>query len=156
MQPEMQEKTKIKIPSFVSLLNPLIKTMLRLGAPVGPMTLLTVRGRKSGKPRTTPVPVWKAQGHRYLLATFGNVDWVRNLRSVQEAQVGKGRRRETVHAKELSVDEAASVFQQVFAPYLSSRMMSSALKMGYELNQKSTPEDYRREAGRHPAFEIVK
>ncbi|MFI5420699.1 MAG: nitroreductase family deazaflavin-dependent oxidoreductase [Nitrososphaerales archaeon] len=154
MQSQEGKKT-LKIPRFVPLMNPLMKTMLRLGAPVGPMTLLTVRGRKSGKLHTTPVGVMKENGRRYLIGTFGNVNWVQNLRAAQEAQIGKGRHRETIHAKELSEDRAAAVFQRVFAPYLASKMMSSFLKMGYDLNPKSTTAGYQKEASRHPAFEIL-
>ncbi|MDA4130440.1 MAG: nitroreductase family deazaflavin-dependent oxidoreductase [Thaumarchaeota archaeon] len=148
------EKKALKIPRYVPLLNPLIKTMLRLGAPVGPMTLLTVRGRKSGKSFTTPVGVMELDGHRYVIGTFGNVNWVRNLRVAREAKIGKGRHRKLVRAQELPVDKAADVFQRVFAPYLSSKVMSSFLKMGYDLNKESTSADYLKEAQRHPAFEV--
>jgi deazaflavin-dependent oxidoreductase (nitroreductase family) len=120
------------------------------------MTLLTLRGRKSGKLRTTPVGLMEHEGHRYLIATFGEVNWVRNLRVARKAQIGKGRHRETVAANELAADQAASVFKQVFAPYLSSRMMSSFLKMGYDLTPESTSEDYLKEAHRHPAFELLR
>ena len=33
----------------------IIKRLLRAGVPLGPMILLTVRGRTTGQPRTTPV-----------------------------------------------------------------------------------------------------
>jgi deazaflavin-dependent oxidoreductase (nitroreductase family) len=148
------EKKVLKIPRYVPLLNPLIKTMLHLGAPVGPMILLTVRGRKSGKAFTTPVGVMELDGHRFVIGTFGNVNWVRNLRAAREAKIGKGRHRKLVHAQELPIDKAADVFQKVFAPYLSSKLMSSFLKMGYDLNKESTSADYLKEAQRHPAFEV--
>jgi deazaflavin-dependent oxidoreductase (nitroreductase family) len=150
-----QEVTKnLKVPSFVHLLNPLIKAMLRIGVAIGPNTLLIVRGRKSGKIRTTPVALMEHDGHQYVLATFGEVNWVRNLRLTKEARIGKGRHRKTVSATELSPEKAAVVFKDVLTPYLASRMMRSFLQMGYDLNPNSTDKDFMKEAYRHPVFEV--
>ena len=44
-----------KAPSFVTRLNPIVNRMLGIGFPMGPNGLITVRGRTSGEPRTTPV-----------------------------------------------------------------------------------------------------
>ena len=41
-----------------------LKTMLRAGVPMGPLALLSVRGRKSGKLYTTPVALVKQNGER--------------------------------------------------------------------------------------------
>ena len=43
------------------------RTMLRAGISMGGMTLLTVRGRKSGELRTTPVTIVKQNGQRCQL-----------------------------------------------------------------------------------------
>jgi deazaflavin-dependent oxidoreductase (nitroreductase family) len=72
-----------------------------------PMYLPTVRGRKSGQPRTVPIVLMEQHGKRYLAATYGIVDWVRNLRVAREAILTRGRRAETVNARELSQGEAA-------------------------------------------------
>lgn len=42
----------------------------------GPMTLLTVRGHKSGKIRTNPVALVELDGDRLLIAPFGTVNRV--------------------------------------------------------------------------------
>ena len=47
----------------------IVKGLLRLGVPMGPMVLLTVRGRKSGQPRTTPVDLFEGSGRSYLVST---------------------------------------------------------------------------------------
>src|SRR6266568_3063067 len=46
-----------RVPSFVSVSNRVIKLILRAGMKPGAMALLTVRGRKSGLPRTTPMAI---------------------------------------------------------------------------------------------------
>ena len=38
-----------------SLFNPIVKFLLAAGVPLGPNGLITIRGRKSGLPRTTPL-----------------------------------------------------------------------------------------------------
>ncbi len=135
-------------------MNPLIKGILRLGIPMGPATLLTGQGRKSGKLRTTPVALMKMDDRSFLLGTFGDVNWVKNLRSAGTAKVGKGSHRYAVTAKQLSPEQALPIFKSVLGHYLQSRMMRSALSMGYQLGPNSTDEDFMREALRHPAFEI--
>jgi len=72
-------------PLFIHALNPLIGRLLRLGAPMGPNVLLTVRGRTSGQPRSFPVAVLEHDGHRYVFCPFGEVNWVRNLRANGDA-----------------------------------------------------------------------
>ncbi len=139
---------------YVPMLNPLMKSFLHLGLPAGPMTLLTVRGRKTGRSRTTPVGLFNLENRRYIFDTFGNADWVRNLRAAREALIGRGWGRKKVIAKELSMDEAALVLKEIFAPYIASRFRSSFLRMGYSLTKDSTMEDYAREARRHPGFEL--
>src|SRR5215207_6804607 len=59
----------------------IIKSLLRAGVPMGPMILLTVRGRTTGQPRTTPVDLLERNGRRWLVATHGGAssNWVRNL-----------------------------------------------------------------------------
>jgi deazaflavin-dependent oxidoreductase (nitroreductase family) len=151
----MKNKESIKVPRFVPLLTPLVKMMLMIGVPMGPNTLVSVRGRRSGKTRTTPVALMEHDGHKYLLATFGEVNWVRNLRSAGEASIGRGRRRVLVSAIELAPSQATLVFRKVLSPYLASPMTRAFLRTGYDLDKDASDEDFLREAHRHPVFEVV-
>src|SRR5438552_16706758 len=105
-----------KAPMFVRVANVLTLTLLRAGFPlvepglvIGnyPMYLFTVRGRKSGQPRTVALALIQRNGKRYLGSVYGIVDWVRNLRAAGEAILTRGRRSETVTARELPSREAA-------------------------------------------------
>ena len=60
------------------------------------MSLLTVRGRTSGRDRTTPVSIFEHNGERYLFGTFGDTQWVRNLRVAGEAVLARGQHRSRV------------------------------------------------------------
>ena len=78
-------------PAFVRASNPLSRRLLRLGTPMGPNVLLTVRGRSSGKPRSAAVAVVELDGRRWIMGAYGDVQWVRNLRAAGEAEIrGRG------------------------------------------------------------------
>jgi hypothetical protein len=64
-----------------SMENALITTLLRAGVKMGTTSLLTVRGRKSGQPQTVPVVLVEQEGKRFLVAPYGVVQWVRNIRA---------------------------------------------------------------------------
>ena len=143
------------VPFYVPMMNPLMKGLLRLGVPLGPMTLITVKGRRSGKLRTTPVGVLQANGRKFIFGTFGEVDWTKNLRASGQVKVGRGGKRKTVSVRELGVDERAEVLKTALAAFLSSRVGASFLKMGYDVSKDSPTADYLVEAARHPGFELI-
>lgn len=140
-----------ELPVRVAMINFFMKNLLRLGLSVGPTTLLTVRGRKTGVPRTTPVELLEHAGHYYVLGWFGDSNWCRNLRAVGEASVGRGRKRREVVAEEVKDMESwARVLKEILVPFMGS----SILKLGFDLTKDSTMEDYAVEALRHPGFEL--
>src|SRR5437879_12981619 len=102
-----------QIPSWVPFFNLLAKPLLKLGVPIGPDVLITVRGRKSGLPRTTPVTICENSGRRGLISPFGEVNWVRNLRAAGCATITVGRRHEEVSAVELTSAEVVEFIRDV-------------------------------------------
>lgn len=71
----------LKPPAFTrKVVNPLVS---RLHS--GGVATLTVAGRVSGQPRSVPVIPVTVDDRRYLVAPYGESDWVRNLRAA-----GKG------------------------------------------------------------------
>jgi len=106
-----------RAPRFVSLFNPLGRRLAAAGL-MGPNALLTVRGRTSGVLRTTPVAFVEVDGRRWIIATFGDVNWARNLRAAGEATVTVKRRTERVRAIELSPEDRARFFREVVGPYV--------------------------------------
>ena len=92
--------------------NRVVTPLLRLGIPIGPMALLTVTGRRSGLPRTTPIALAPHPKGWRLVAPFGAVDWVRNLRAAGTAQITRTRRTVDVRAIELTPVEAAPLLRE--------------------------------------------
>jgi len=110
------QKQSARIPWFVPLFNPIARRLLAAGIPMGPNVLVTIRGRKSGVPRTTPLTIVEFAGKRWLLAPFGDVNWVRNLRAAGRATITVGRRSEEVTAVELGSTETVAFFRDVLGP----------------------------------------
>jgi len=134
--------------------NVVTTTLLRAGVPlVGPglvigkypMYLLTVRGRKSGQPRTVPLPIIERNGKRYVGSPFGIVDWVRNLRAAGEAILTRGRRSETVNARELPKGEAAFLLQE-------DTRGGNPFARNYGVTADSPLEEFERAVVSHPLF----
>lgn len=143
------------IPFFVPILNPLMALFVRLGVDLGPkMALITVRGRRTGRPLTTPITLFEADGHRYLFGTFGNTDWVRNARAAGELTLTRGRRHEAVDVLQLSHADAAAVLRHCLARYARNPAMAPMLRTFYGIGGNVSMADFDDIARQHPGFEL--
>jgi len=61
--------------------NVLMRLLLRLGLAPRTTMLLTIAGRRTGTPRSTPVTMVEEDGQRWLVAPYGPVGWVHNARA---------------------------------------------------------------------------
>jgi len=100
-----------KKPGFEGkFLNPLIGLVIKLGFSPQGGQLLTVRGRKSGKPHTTPVNPMELGGREFLVAPRGNTQWARNLRATGEGELRLGRKKRFIKVvRELPDEEKPPV-----------------------------------------------
>jgi hypothetical protein len=73
------------------------------------------------------------------------VDWVRNLRAAGEAILTRGRRAETVNARELPQGEAALVLREEIKG-------GTLLGRYFGVTADSSLEDFERAVVRHPVF----
>ena len=105
-----------RVPRYVPWFNPISKVLLAAGVPLGFNGLITIRGRKSGLPRTTPVAIIEVSGRRWVWAPWGDVHWVRNLRAAGRATITVRRRNEDVRATELDPAERIEFFRDVLGP----------------------------------------
>ncbi|MDQ6772063.1 MAG: nitroreductase family deazaflavin-dependent oxidoreductase [Candidatus Dormibacteraeota bacterium] len=144
-----------RVPNFVPLFNPVALRLMRLGVPLGPNALLSVRGRKSGVVRTTPVALVAVGDRRWVVGTFGDVNWVRNLRAAGEGVIGVGRRHEPVKAVELTGDQVAAFFADVMAPYIR-RLPLGRWLLGSVLGAPDILDDPVAAAAGRPAFELLR
>jgi F420H(2)-dependent quinone reductase len=82
------------------LVNALVKGLLRAGLAGGHTYLLSVPGRRSGGIYSTPV-ILIEDGERWLVAPYGEVSWVRNVRVAGRASLSGGRHREAIKVSEV-------------------------------------------------------
>jgi deazaflavin-dependent oxidoreductase (nitroreductase family) len=99
-----------------SMVNPIARSLLAAGVPLGFNGLITIHGRKSGLPRTTPVAIIEVAGRRWVWAPWGEVQWIRNLRAAGRATITVRRRKEDVSATELGPTERVAFFRDVLGP----------------------------------------
>lgn len=128
--------------------NVLFVILLRAGMPAGPCSLLTVRGRKSGQPHTVPFIPIEQDGQRWLVAPYGVVQWVRNLRTARTATLTHNRRSEHISVTELDNREAAPVLKQ----YL---MQIGIVRPYFDVTKDALLSTFESEAPRHPVFQIT-
>jgi|GEM_PF-5653113 len=57
-------------PRYLKPMNKLMMAVQKLGIPTGPAMVLTVPGRKSGKPRSTPMTPFRYDGGLYVVAGY--------------------------------------------------------------------------------------
>ncbi|MFI5325433.1 MAG: nitroreductase family deazaflavin-dependent oxidoreductase [Candidatus Rokuibacteriota bacterium] len=127
--------------------NRLVRVLLKLGLMPGPTYLLTVAGRRTGRPLSTPVTLVEEGDARWLVAPYGDVAWVRSARAAGQVTLTRGARSETLSIRELPAAEAAPVLQRyvtrvpITRPYFDARP-DSPLAV------------FIAEAPRHPVFQL--
>ena len=126
-------------------LNALVRPLARFGL-TGPRThLLTVPGRKTGRLWSTPVSIVENGGQRWLVAPYGNRNWVKNARAAGWVELRRGRRRERLAVQELPGDESVPILREYYRRGLVTRPF-------FDVSLSSPDEAWLAEAPRHPVF----
>src|SRR5262245_22746596 len=147
----MMKARSAQVPSWVPFFNPIAKLLLTAGILMGPNVLITVRGRKSGQPRSTPVTVIENAGRRGLISPFGEVNWVRNLRVSKHATITVKGRQEEVIALELGPAEAVEFIRDVLAPHARRTWLGSWIVRNLD---KIDFDNHEEAAKGRPVFEL--
>jgi deazaflavin-dependent oxidoreductase (nitroreductase family) len=148
----VSDNQRIRPPWWLKPMNKIFVQMSRLGLRFGGEgpVVLTVPGRKSGRPRSTPVTPMTVDGKEYVVGGFPGADWVENVRAAKEATVVRGRRSERVRIAELSADEARPLL----------RAWPSQVPTGVGFMKRSglvkdgRPEEFEALAGRCAVFRL--
>ena len=128
--------------------NAVMMAMLRAGVGSRSTYLLTTTGRKTRRPRTTPVIVVNTGSGRWLVSPYGSVAWVHNVRATPDVTLRRGKRTEELRAEEVDSDTAGPILRQyvrnvrITAPFFDARPDDPA-------------ERFAGEADRHPVFRLV-
>src|SRR6202000_934004 len=103
----------VKPPGWLKPPNKVFIQMSRLGMSFGGESpvVLTVPGRKSGTPRSTPVTPMTVDGAQYVVAGFPGADGGANVRAARQATIARGRHVHQVRMVELSPDDARPILR---------------------------------------------
>lgn len=146
----MAEGTKYLEPGWFTrnVFNRAVSGLGRLGISLAGSRTLTVRGRKSGEPRTTPVNPLELDGVTYLVAPRGTTQWVRNLRAVNEGELRIGRKTRRFRGEEVAESDKL--------PILQAYLDKWAWEVGafFELPKDPSAEQVREIAHLHPIFRV--
>jgi deazaflavin-dependent oxidoreductase (nitroreductase family) len=151
--PERGRAQPLKVPRGSNVFNGVVSWLSRVGIPLGPNGLLTVRGRKSGLARTTPIAILEIGERRFVQSPYGEVQWTRNLHAAGEATLAAGRHTERVSATRLSPPEAATFYGEILPPYLD-RSFFTRFFVGRRLGMTALTKDPQGSAANHPVFEL--
>jgi deazaflavin-dependent oxidoreductase (nitroreductase family) len=147
---------------FVRANNAVMRSLIHVGVRIGTFAVLTVRGRKTGRPVNVPLVVFPHGDDRYLVASYGVVNWVRNLRAAHgRAELRRGSATETITAVELPADEAGPVLRASLrsgppgVPRPIVCLFRRYFVLPYlEVDMDSTEADFVRAARNHPVFRV--
>ncbi len=101
-----------RINRMTALVNAVSSAIVRRGRAPAPMHVLTTTGRKSGQLRSVPVDVMEIEGVRYLVAPYGPVGWVHNIRANREVTLSRGHETTTWLATEARGADAVEPIRQ--------------------------------------------
>jgi deazaflavin-dependent oxidoreductase (nitroreductase family) len=104
--------TEPQPPRYLKPMNKVMMAVQKLGIPTGPAMVLTVPGRKSGQPRSTPMTPFEFQGGLYVVAGYPGADWAANARAAGAGTLARGRRSREVRIVELTPEQARPVLRE--------------------------------------------
>ncbi|MBF6357347.1 nitroreductase family deazaflavin-dependent oxidoreductase [Nocardia higoensis] len=90
------------LPGWLKPANHVVKFLHRLGVPLGTIHIITIPGRVSGEPRSTPVSPLTVDGRRYVIAGLANCSWAKNARAAAHGTLSKGRARADITLTEVT------------------------------------------------------
>lgn len=134
-----------KLSSARKFYNWLLEKGLGVGIAPKSIYLLTIEGRKSSVPHSTPVTLVEQGDRKWLVAPYGDVNWVKNARSAGKVTLSRGSHREIMKVVELGPKEAAPILQR----YLGN---NSIVRPFFDVTPESPIENFVAEAPLHPVF----
>jgi deazaflavin-dependent oxidoreductase (nitroreductase family) len=134
-------------PGRLKLANRLNIALLRRG--IGPATqrVLTIPGRTTGLPRTTPIATVAFDGAVYIVAGYSSSDWVKNARAAGSGALSRGSVTTPVKLVEIPVTDRVPILREFLRTIRGGR---SFLTVG----SRATDAELAAAASAHPIFRV--
>ena len=145
----MSNSERLRPPWWLKYVNKVMIGLQKLGVNFGPV-VLTVPGRKSGKPRSTPVTPMTVDDKVYVVGGLPRSDWTANARAAGEGTLHRGRHTERVRLVEMSVEDARPMLRKfpVKVPSGVGFIKNAGLVTG------PNPDGFEALAGKCPVFRL--
>ena len=136
----------VNVPS--RLTSAILTPLIRLG--VGPrhLHLLSVAGRRTGRIYETPVSLVERDGRRWLVAPYGEREWVKNAAAAGWVGLRRGRRTERVRVEDVPPEERAPILRAYLHQVPFTRDF-------FEAKPGAPESEFKAEAARHPVFVLL-
>lgn len=125
-------------------INRIATWMSRLG--VGSSVELVTIGRKSRQPRSVPVSPIDVDGVEYIVAPYGSVSWVQNVREEPIVTIRRGKRERPARLTEVT-DEAATIVAAYYE-------RESFPRKYMDVPDSPTLKDFENAAASFPVFKV--
>ncbi len=133
---------------MVRFSNGIVTAMIRSGLSPKNMYMLSTRGRKSGKTHSNPVTLVEMDGKRWLVAPYGEVQWVKNARAAGQVTLTRAGKSETVKFHECSPEQAGPILKKYVA-------IASITAPYFDAKPDDPADKFAAEAAQHPVFELI-
>ena len=130
------------------LIDALVTAAIKRGIGPSQRYLLTVAGRKTQIPHTTPVSVVTDGPARYLVGPYGVVDWVRNARQAGVVTLARAGRSEQFSLAGLSPEDAGPILKRYLA-------LEPITRPYFDVPADARPEAFEAEVAEHPVFKLT-
>jgi deazaflavin-dependent oxidoreductase (nitroreductase family) len=129
------------------VVNALVTPLVRLG--VGPRHtyLLAVPGRSTGRIYRTPVTLVEEGTSRWLVAPYGERNWVKNARAAGWVELRRGRETQRFDVDEVPPAERAPILRDYLRQVRFTREF-------FDAAPDAPIESFAAEAHRHPVFRL--
>jgi deazaflavin-dependent oxidoreductase (nitroreductase family) len=128
-------------------INRLMSSLARRG--IGQSWVLSTTGRTSGERRDFVITPVTYDGDRYLVAPYGDVSWVKNVRANPRATLSRGGVSLRITAVEVDGDEAAHALAKYYAE--NSKYVAEFV----EIPGDHTITDFHAVAEKYPVFKAT-
>ena len=130
------------------ILNWLITPPARLGLAGKRTHILTVRGRRTGRRYSTPVQLVIDGERRWLVAPYGEREWVKNARAAGEVDLTRALKTTRHAVEEVGPSEAAPVLRE----YVRT---TPVVKRFFGVDPDDPLDAFVAEAPKHPVFRVL-
>jgi deazaflavin-dependent oxidoreductase (nitroreductase family) len=141
-------ESNYKMTPIKKIVNAIMRASIHWNIGPSGRHILFFKGRKSGKTYSTPVTLVQQDGRSWLVAPYGEVSWVKNVRASGIVELERGGKTLQYRIQELQPAESGPILKT----YLPLEPITQPY---FTVRPESPVEDFVNEAANHPVFALT-